>query len=132
MFPPTSDIRQIARGFREANVRVYASFTMSGPLSGMRLSPLLIAVLISACASPSPRFFGAERRDVTVEGSRFAVFQRADEVEVHRISREFLPKESTVLTRAIRAIEQATGCPVRPRSMKGDQAVITAEIDCPV
>jgi hypothetical protein len=75
---------------------------------------------------------GTDRRDVTVDGSEFAVFRRADEVEVHRTSREFLPKESVVLARAIRAIEMATGCPVRPRSMKGDQAIITAEVDCPV
>ena len=98
----------------------------------MRLPVLLLAVAVAACTSPSPRFMGAERLDVTVDGSAFAVFRRADEVEVHRTSREFLPKESVVLTRAIRAIEMATGCPVRPRSMKGDQAIITAEVDCPV
>ena len=98
----------------------------------MRYSILFLGFFtcLGACASPSPRFLGADRHDVVVEGSRFAVFHRADEVEVYRLSKEFLPRESAILLRAVQAIEMSTGCSVRPRSMSGDQALITAEVDC--
>lgn len=97
----------------------------------LRFAALLAPfAMITACTSPSPGFVGTERRDITVAGTQFAVFHRADKVQVIRTSREILPRRNTDLTRAAQAIETATGCSVRPRSMKGDQAVITAELDC--
>lgn len=90
---------------------------------------LSLVVLLAACASPSPRFAGARAGAVEVDGMRFTIYRRADEVEVHR-SGGGIPRQRDVLLAAIRAVRTVTGCPVRPRSLKGDQAVMTAEIDC--
>lgn len=89
------------------------------------------ALIVLGCTSPSPRFAGAARQEVTVEGSRFIVFRLGDEVEVHRVSPEFLPRQRDVFIRGLTAIEAVTGCPVRPRSLTGDQAILRASIDCP-
>ncbi len=91
----------------------------------------LAALALAGCSAPSPYFHGARIGVVETGGMRFTVYRRADEVEVHRRGGG-IPRERDVLLGAIRAIEIATGCPVRPRSMKGDQGVVTAEIDCPV
>ena len=56
---------------------------------------------------------------------------RADEVEVHRTGGG-IPRERDVWLGAIRAIESVTGCSIRPRSMEGDQSIVTAEVDCVV
>jgi hypothetical protein len=85
---------------------------------------------LACCTSASPRFLGAARDEVSVEGSRFIVFRRASEVEVHRVSTEWRPRESVVLAKAIIAIETSTGCRVRPGSMTGDPAIIRASLDC--
>lgn len=97
----------------------------------LRGTLLLAVAALSACALPSPRYIGTEAREVSVGGMTFRVYRRADEVEVHR-SGGGLPRKSAVFLGALEAIETATGCPVRPRSMAGDQAIVTARIDCPV
>jgi hypothetical protein len=110
---------------------LHPSFTNLAEFPAMTRTFILVFLVgLAGCSTPSPRFIGSDRMEVSVGAARFAVYQRADEVEVLRISRTFLPKESAVILGAIQAIEQATGCPVRPRSVKGDQAIITAKIDC--
>lgn len=91
----------------------------------------LICLLLAACASPSPRFMGATRTEVTVNDMQFTVFQRASEVEVYRTGLRSVPRQRDVFGNAIVAIEQATGCPLRPKSMTGDAALIRASVDCP-
>lgn len=95
----------------------------------LRLGILLLT--LSACASPSPRFIGAERSEISVEEMTFTVFRRGSEVEVYRTGFAPLPRQRDVFTGAITAIEAATQCSVRPRSMTGDAALIRASIDCP-
>ncbi len=95
------------------------------------LIALACALVLAGCTSPSPRFAGTARQEVSVEGSRFIVFHRGDEVEVHRVSPEFLPRQRDVFLRAIMAIETVTGCALRPRSLTGDQAILRASVDCP-
>jgi len=93
-------------------------------------SSLMIAVLVTGCASP--KFFGMPAVEVSVDESRFRVFTQPSghSVEVHRISIEPLPSLVGVLERAYRAIEMVTGCPVVAGSLRGDQAIILAEVDC--
>ena len=43
---------------------------------------LLLTLILSACASPAPQFFGAKRHDVTLDGIRFAVFHDGADAEV--------------------------------------------------
>lgn len=70
--------------------------------------------------------------EVTVDQSRFRVFMQpsGNSVEVHRVSVEARPSLVVTLDRAYRAIEIATGCSVVGGSLRGDQAIILAEVDC--
>ncbi len=92
---------------------------------------VLAALALAGCTAPSPYFHGARIGMVETGGMRFTIYRRADEVELHRKGGG-IPRERDVFLGAIEAIRIATGCTVRPRSMKGDQAIVTAEIDCPV
>ncbi|HHL21168.1 MAG TPA: hypothetical protein ENJ52_06530 [Aliiroseovarius sp.] len=67
---------------------------------------------------------------VVIDGSRFAVHRWADRVEVYRISAEAFPRRAEVLLKAQLAILRATGCPVRPGSLQGDQALVKARLAC--
>jgi hypothetical protein len=87
--------------------------------------------ILAACSAPSPYFMGTKAGVFETGGMRFTVYQRADEVEVHRTGGG-IPRERDVWLGAIRAIERVTGCSVRPRSMEGDQSIVTAEVDCVV
>lgn len=96
----------------------------------MKLHPSLWLSILSACASPG--FLGQPSEVVTEAGSSFRVYMRSGTgmVEAHRISPELLPSRSLVLAKAERAIADATGCLVIPGSLKGDQAILSAEVDC--
>lgn len=92
--------------------------------------PLLLFVMLSACQSPSPRFLDSPKLEVSAAGFTYAVYVDADEVEVHRTSRALHPELSKVVSGAVIAVEQVTRCKVVPGSVKGDQAIIKAKIDC--
>ena len=96
----------------------------------MQLFPLALVVL-AGCDSPSPRFMDAERREVTVQGATFSVYRVGDNVEVIRTSSEYLPRVSEVMSKAAIAIHQATGCPMKAGTMKGDTALMEARLECP-
>ncbi|MGR3344928.1 MAG: hypothetical protein ACU0DI_17215 [Paracoccaceae bacterium] len=93
---------------------------------------LLCPLLAAACDGPSPAFIGQPVREVTVDDSRFRVFMQSGSrrAEAHRISMEPLPSLVLTLEKGYRAIETATGCAVVPGSLRGDQAIILAEVDC--
>ena len=93
---------------------------------------LLSTLIVAACDSPSPQFIGQPVREVTVDGSRFRVFMQigSGQVEAHRISVEPLPSLVLTLEKAYRAIEIASGCSVVAGSLRGDQAIILAQVDC--
>ncbi|MFV2002995.1 MAG: hypothetical protein ACC619_08440 [Paracoccaceae bacterium] len=97
---------------------------------GKIFSALVVLIVLAGCASP--QFFGARVREVSVDQSRFRVFMLpgGSSVEVHRVSVEVLPSLVLTLERAYRAIEIATGCGVVDGSLRGDQAIILADVDC--
>ena len=93
---------------------------------------LMMALIAAACDGPSPGFVGLPAREVTIDDSRFRVFKQSGSgrVEAHRISLEPLPSLVLTLEKAYRAIEFATGCIVVSGSLRGDQAIILADVDC--
>ena len=94
---------------------------------------LLIGVLLSACTSASLSMLGIEPVDIAIENSEFRIWADpgSSRVEAHRISVEIPPPgRRATLARGLRAIERVTGCAVRAGSLAGDQAIMTAEIDC--
>lgn len=79
------------------------------------IPPLIL--LLSACASPAPGFMGAQRHDVTLDGIRFAVFQRESEAEVIRLGYLTRKARAEVPGLMMQAAAQATGCTAIPNSM---------------
>lgn len=74
---------------------------------------------------------GAPATRVSVDGTEFTVRQLGDEVEVIRTSMEYGPRKSEVLTKAVLAIQHATGCRVDPDGFDGDHNIILARVYCP-
>ncbi|MGZ3217356.1 hypothetical protein [Paracoccus sp. T5] len=95
----------------------------------------LVVALLMGCASPSRDMLGALRRDVTVDGMRFAVFHAGAEVQVIRLSYASRAERARVPGRMLRAIGQATGCTVIPDSLTLEggpgSAVARADLRCP-
>lgn len=90
----------------------------------------LVAGVLAACASPSPRMMSGERHEAEVGGSRFVVYRKGDTVEVYRTSPEALPRMTTVFAKAEQAIRLTTGCAVEDGSLEGDAALMRADLDC--
>ncbi|TCO69963.1 hypothetical protein [Rhodovulum euryhalinum] len=88
---------------------------------------VLLALTLAACDSPSPDFGGLPGTRVTVDGSTFAVRRKGNTAQAIRLNREW---RAGVMARGFIAIEQATGCEVRPGTLSGDPAVIYARITC--
>lgn len=80
-----------------------------------RLLPLL---MLAACATPAPQMFGAARSEVTVQGIRFVVFQKENRAEVVRLGYLTRAERVPVPGLMLQAVEQATGCRVRPGSVR--------------
>lgn len=97
-----------------------------------RFIPILL--LIAACASPAPDFFGSARHDVTRGGIDFVVYQRTDEAEVVRMGYLSRKARAPVPRLMEAAAAEATGCRVIPGSMRtkipGDTGVARFDLDC--
>ncbi|MBN2907120.1 MAG: hypothetical protein JXJ18_10470 [Rhodobacteraceae bacterium] len=87
-----------------------------------------VLVALGACDAPGPGFAGHPATRVTVDGSTFAVRQNGDRAQAIRLNVE---RRKGVMARAFAAMEQATGCTIRPGTLSGDPAVIYAQIACP-
>ena len=99
---------------------------------------LTLCLLLAACASPAPQFFGADRHDVTLEGYRFTVFIKTDRAEVIRHGYLTRAQRDRVPDLMIRAAEQVSGCRVagpaagiyRSPSLPGDTGEARFDLDC--
>ena len=94
----------------------------------------LIVLLVSACASPSPGFFGAARHDVTLQGIRFAVFHQGNRAQVIRLG-YLTPRQRAQVPDLMRqAAEKASGCRAIPGSLitrlPGDTGEARLALDC--
>jgi len=92
-----------------------------------RPAPILFALLLAACDSPGPEFAGLPGTRVTVDGSTFSVRRSGNTAQAIRLNME---RRAGVMARGFVAIEQATGCAVRPGTLSGDPAVIYAKLTC--
>jgi len=86
--------------------------------------------LMAACNSPHPAFMGVQAQEVEVQGSTFQVRIKGDMAEVIRTNFEYVPKIGEIFPKAAAAIEIASDCQVVPNSMKGDPALMMAQLDC--
>ena len=92
---------------------------------------LLICLLfLSACNTAPLGFAGVEATRVVVGQSTFDVRVKGTRAHALRVNMEFAPNLAAVAPRAREAIEQASGCRMVPGTLTGDQASMTAELDC--
>lgn len=96
---------------------------------------IILILLLSACASPAPRFFGAERSEVVLDGIRFVVFFKETEAEVIRMGYLTRKQRDPVPQLMVQAAEVATGCRVIPNTLRsrlpGDTGEARVDLDCP-
>jgi hypothetical protein len=93
-----------------------------------------LTLLLAACASPAPEFFGATRSEITLQGIRFVVLRKGDRAEVIRMGYLSRDERRPVPALMERAVTQATGCAVRPGSVRtglpGDTGEARMSLDC--
>ena len=87
-------------------------------------------LLLAACDSPAPAMMGQAPRYVTVDGIDFTIRVRGNRVEAIRTSMMPNPSIGRVYPRALNAMERASGCRVIEDSLRGDVAVMRADLDC--
>lgn len=95
---------------------------------------MLLCLLIAGCDSPRPEMLASPARQVSVDEMVFRVWlsPARDSVEVHRINQVYPPPSRLrVFALALQAITDATGCAVKDKSLKGDHAIVLAEVTCP-
>ncbi len=101
----------------------------------LRLVRLLPLLVLAACVSPAPDFFGSTRQEVMRGGIRFVIYRSGAEVEVVRMGYLSRPARAAVPRLMAEAVEEATGCPVVPGSMTtkipGDTGVARFDLNCP-
>lgn len=100
----------------------------------MRLIPFMLLVLLSACASPSPRYFNATRHDITLQGIHFAVFHRENSAEVIRLGYLSRRERDIVPGLMVEAAEKTTGCTAIRNSLRsripGDTGEARISLQC--
>jgi hypothetical protein len=97
----------------------------------LRLVAMVIAVLgVPGCDSPSPGFARYPQKTVTVEGSRFSVHYSPYKAQAIRTNPEWGARQGAMLVKGAKAIMMASGCEVLPATLRGDAALVKADIKC--
>ncbi len=91
---------------------------------------LILFLLVVGCSSAGKEYRGVTPVRADIEGSVWDVYRQGDMVQAIRVNMEMLPAMDRMLSRAILAIERATGCKVIPNSITGDQALVNARLAC--
>lgn len=96
----------------------------------MKITPLPLLVMLAACDGPAPAMMGAEATQVSIDGVDFTIRLRETHAEAIRTNMMPNPSIGSVYPRALQAMEQASGCRVIEDSLRGDVAVMRADLDC--
>ncbi|WP_051153772.1 hypothetical protein [Litoreibacter arenae] len=85
---------------------------------------------LAACAAPSVGVMGGRSGSTVVGAYAFDVNFKGSQAEAYRSNIVLRPKASEVFAAGVTAIEQISGCRVAPNSVRGDVAMVQAEILC--
>lgn len=96
----------------------------------LRFLPYLHLLVLAACAAPSVAVMGGHSRSVEVGQYQFSVNFKGSQAEAYRSNIMWAPKEHQVFSAATTAIEQATGCRVVQSTLRGDVALVQADMLC--
>lgn len=94
------------------------------------LSLLALVCLIAGCSSPTLGFFGAEFREVQMNGLTFSIFRKEDSVQVIRTGFATFQQQRQMRQMFVEVVESTTNCAVILSSMSGDVAVFNADVAC--
>jgi hypothetical protein len=95
-----------------------------------RALPLILLLLAACGASPAPEFFGAQRRDVTVDGRQYTVFFTQKRVQVIRLGYARRGEHQGIRATMVGLIEPATGCKPVETTLQGDSGEMRGSIRC--
>lgn len=87
-------------------------------------------MLTASCNTPSMEFSGIEPSIVNVDQSTFDVRYTENRIETIRTSPEASIAYEQMKERAVMAMQIASGCTVVASTLKGDAAMLTADLDC--
>ncbi len=88
-------------------------------------------VALAGCDSPSPAFARLPAHRVTVDGSIFAVRHTHFDAEAIRLSVEGSTTRGGTVFKGAKAMILVSGCAVVPETLKGDENLVYADLDCP-
>ncbi len=91
---------------------------------------LPLCLFLAACDSPAPAMMGSTPNYVSIDGVDFTI--RIQGTRAEAIRTNFMPNPSigSVYPRALEAMEQVSGCRVIEDSLRGDVAVMRADLAC--
>lgn len=96
----------------------------------MRLLPYLHLLILAACAAPSIGVTGGQSETVEVGAYVFDVNYKGARAEAYRANVVWSPKSHEIFAAGATAMEQVTGCHVVRSSLRGDVALVQADLLC--
>lgn len=96
----------------------------------MRFLPYFHLLILVACAAPSVGVMGGRSGSTQVGAYEFDVNFSGTRAEAYRSNIVFRPKARDIFAAGATAIEQVTGCEVVRSSVRGDVAIVEADILC--
>ena len=94
------------------------------------MRPVLLALLLAACAAPHP-LDGLNRSGTARAGGHtFRVNWNLETAQATRVSPAWRPDLAQVIIAAVEATETVTGCAVDPARALGDVALVNLQLDC--
>ncbi|PTX57522.1 hypothetical protein C8N43_2192 [Litoreibacter ponti] len=95
-----------------------------------RFLPYLNLLILVACGAPSMGVIGGQSERVTVGDYVFEVNFKGSRAEAYRTNTLWAPKARQVFAAGATAMEQVTGCHVVRSSVRGDVALVQADLLC--
>jgi len=92
---------------------------------------LAIFLLLLGCSSASPKYLGIAPVRLQVGAYDLDVYRKGPDVQVIRTNTMAMPDAGAVAAAAVLAAEQASGCPVDQRTVKGDNSILNMRLRCP-
>ncbi len=92
------------------------------------LIPTLAILAVAGCDAPTHGFARTAPIQQVVQGSHFNIYHDGNQAQAVRTNVEFAPRIGPLATRAVIAMQQATGC--RVSDLAGDAAVLVGRLSC--
>lgn len=95
------------------------------------MRPLVLLLALAACNSPSPRYAGAERFEVSQDGRDYVVYRAGSDVQVIRMGYARRAEHAEIRGAMPQVAARATGCTALPASFDGDSGTMRGRVNCP-